>query len=781
MSLSAINRALPLTLESESRVAAVVRRASLPLAAVWLVYLLNVLTGPWGLGLQGFFRTWVFSGLLLASAAICLARATVVGVDRAAWTVLGVGMSLWALATVYWSVFLEHLEAPPYPSVADGLYLAFYPAAYIALMLLLRKKLHGLGASLWLDGLIGALSVGALAVSIVIPGVVDNTGGSLAVVTTNLAYPAGDALLTALIVGAFALTAWRPSREWLLIGVGVVLFTIADTVYLYRVAHGTFVEGTWLDAIWVAGMGLIAFAAWQSPRRRPAILFEGWPVIAAPTLFTLSSLGVLIYGNVAGTNGAAVVLAGATMLAALVRLALSFHEVRSLTDSRRQATTDELTGLANRRLLYEKLRLALSHGRREGEPVTLLVADLDGFKELNDTLGHHAGDLLLKQIGPRVLDVLTAQDTLARLGGDEFAVVLPGANAESATHVVRRIQSALDRAFTVRGLSVHIEASIGVASCPEHGDTVDALVQRADVAMYEAKAGRTGFQIYAPERDDHSRDRLGLLGDLRRAIEEDELVLHYQPKVDLRTGDVTGVEALVRWRHPKRGLLPPSDFIPLAEQTALMRPLTLSLIRAALKQLRQWLEQGADLRVAVNLSVPNLLDTSLPNDVARLLDEHGIEPRRLQLEVTENVIMADPVRVLEVLEQLRALGVGLSLDDFGTGSSSLTYLAQLPVDELKIDRSFVMSMTENDPEAVIVRSTTELAQRLGLRVVAEGVESAQALEQLGAMGCDEGQGYHLQRPLPPEELTRWFASQRTASAQPQTSSAELPPLREATA
>jgi EAL domain-containing protein (putative c-di-GMP-specific phosphodiesterase class I) len=298
--------------------------------------------------------------------------------------------------------------------------------------------------------------------------------------------------------------------------------------------------------------------------------------------------------------------------------------------------------------------------------------------------------------------------------------------------------------------------------------------------MYQAKAGRTGYQIYAPERDDHSRDRLGLLGDLRRAIDENELVLHYQPKVDLRTHDVTGVEALVRWQHSKRGLLPPSEFIPLAEHTALMRPLTLSLMRSALQQARRWREQGTELRVALNLSVPNLLDSSLPKDVSRLLHEHGMSPDVLQLEVTENIVMADPVRVMEVLEQLSALGVGLSLDDFGTGSSSLTYLARLPVDELKIDRSFVMRMAEDQSAAVIVRSTTELAQRLGLRVVAEGVENVEACEQLAAMGCEEAQGFYLQRPLPPDELTNWLAS-RAPSTRPRHSSAPAASLREATA
>jgi EAL domain-containing protein (putative c-di-GMP-specific phosphodiesterase class I) len=327
---------------------------------------------------------------------------------------------------------------------------------------------------------------------------------------------------------------------------------------------------------------------------------------------------------------------------------------------------------------------------------------------------------------------------------------------------VRQVQGALDRPFMVRGLTVHIEASIGVASFPEHADSADELVQRADVAMYQAKGSRTGYEFYSPERDIHSRDRLGLLGDLRRAIDASELLLHYQPKGDVVTGEIKGVEALVRWQHPKRGLLQPEEFIPAAEQTSLMRPLGLYVLERALRQVRSWHDEGFHLTVATNLSIPNLLDLRLPGDVEALLDETGVPASMLQLEVTENIIMADPVRVIEVLERLKALGVGLSLDDFGTGASSLSYLKRLPVDELKIDRSFVLAMRESEADATIVRSTTELAQRLGLRVVAEGVENLETWQELTDIGCEQAQGFYLQRPIDADEFTEWLR-QRLAS------------------
>jgi diguanylate cyclase (GGDEF)-like protein len=774
-------RLLPLATDLPPRKQAILRTGAAGVVTTWLVYALYVGLVHGGSPLvQSIFKTWLFSGILAVAATICMLRAAWVCHDRLTWWVLGAGMGLWTLGTIYWSLFLKDMAEPPYPSVADVLYLSFYPAAYFALMLLVRRQLRGVGPSVWLDGLIGALSVGALGLAFVVPSVLADTGGNAAVVVTNAAYPLGDLLLSALVVAMFALTGWRPGRKWLLIGAGLGALAVADTLYLYRVANGTFVEGTLLDAIWPAGMVLLALAAWQTPRQKVTYAFEGWPVIVVPSIFTLGSVGVLLYGNLNHTDAAqaaGLTLATATVLGTLFRLGLSFKEVRTLAHSRRQATTDELTGLANRRLLYERLQAVIKEATRSEADVTLMVADLDGFKELNDTLGHHAGDLLLKQIGPRMLDALGKDDTLARLGGDEFAVLMPQQSSTAVIEKVKRMQEALDRPFTVRGLTVHIEASIGVASFPEHAENADELVQKADVAMYQAKESRTGYEIYAAERDVHSRDRLGLLGELRNAIGASQLLLHYQPKADLVTGEVTGAEALVRWAHPKRGLLPPSEFIPAAEQTALMRPLTLYVLERAMRQTRAWMDAGFPLTIAVNLSIPNLLDLHLPDDVARLLAETNVPAALLQLEVTENIVMADPVRVIQVLEGLKALGVRLSLDDFGTGTSSLAYLKRLPVDELKIDRSFVLGMSESDADAVIVRSTTELAQRLGLRVVAEGVDAEETWHRLVEFGCEEAQGYYLQKPLPPSDFTAWIQQRRSEAPPVPQAADERSPAR----
>ncbi len=421
---------------------------------------------------------------------------------------------------------------------------------------------------------------------------------------------------------------------------------------------------------------------------------------------------------------------------------------RQADENRRQALHDPLTGLPNRRSLYERLEKLLD--RAGGRPLSLLVADLDGFKELNDTLGHHAGDLVLSQLGPRVEAAVPGTELLARIGGDEFAVITfdpePAAAAE-------RFCSALDEPFVIDGISLTVKASVGIARFPDHGDDAHALIQRADVAMYQAKSQQRGWLEYEATRDDHSRTRLALAGELRRAISDSELVVHYQPKADLKRGEVISVEALVRWQHPQLGLLPPCDFVPMAEQTGQIRPLTLFVLDAAAAQAREWEESGLHLKVAVNLAMANLIDSQLPEDVAALLAKHKLGPSRLILEITENVVMADPARTLAILERLRSLGVGLSLDDFGTGHSSLAYLSRLQVDELKIDRSFVTDMVRDAQNAAIVRSTIDLAHAVGIRIVAEGVEDADTMFELKAMGADEMQGFYLSPAVPPTEIT----------------------------
>ena len=422
---------------------------------------------------------------------------------------------------------------------------------------------------------------------------------------------------------------------------------------------------------------------------------------------------------------------------------------------RHQALHDALTGLPNRTLLLDRLEQALRSAQRDGRPLALLLLDLDRFKEVNDTFGHPAGDRLLRQVGRRLRRVVRAADTVARLGGDEFAVLLSAADTGGATAVAEKIRRALEAPVGRGGSRVSAAASIGIALYPAHGTEATTLLQHADVAMYVAKRTGGAAAVYDPTQDISTPNRLALLADLRGAIARDELVLHYQPKVDLATGRVARVEALVRWQHPRRGLLPPAQFIPLAEQTGLMGPLTLWVLGEALRQCARWRRAGLALGVNVNLSMANLHDPALPEAVAGLLQAHGVAPADLRLEVTESAMAADMTRTIATLERLATLGVHIAVDDYGTGYSSLAYLKRLPVDELKIDKGFVRHLATDETDATIVRSTIGLGHNLGLRVVAEGVEDHATLELLRVMGADAVQGYYVSRPLPPDDLERW--------------------------
>jgi diguanylate cyclase (GGDEF)-like protein len=423
---------------------------------------------------------------------------------------------------------------------------------------------------------------------------------------------------------------------------------------------------------------------------------------------------------------------------------------------RHLALHDGLTGLPNRTLFHERVERAIK-GTRANRMVAVLLVDLDRFKEVNDTLGHDHGDELLEVVAERLGGALRHGDTLARLGGDEFAVVLGDLpHRGAAAELAGRLHDALRRPFGLRGIAVELDASIGVAFCPEHGRDVTTLLQRADVAMYEAKRSQNRIETYATERDPYSPARLSLLGELRRAIDADELVLHYQPKVSLEGGRVTGVEALVRWQHPRHGLLQPDQFVPLAERTGTIAHLTRWVLDAALRQCREWRAVHPRLTVAVNLAAANVLDVGLPAMVEERLRAHGLPGGALECEVSEHTVMSDPQRVSDVLAGLRALGVRLSLDDFGTGQASLAYLKRLPLDEVKIDRAFVTSMAHDDGDAVIVRSTIDLARNLGLDVVAEGVETEDVLQALVGLRCGSAQGFYLSRPLPSDELSEWM-------------------------
>jgi diguanylate cyclase (GGDEF)-like protein len=432
------------------------------------------------------------------------------------------------------------------------------------------------------------------------------------------------------------------------------------------------------------------------------------------------------------------------------------HSARLAIKHERESLHDPLSGLANRQLFRDRAERAIAEARRSGTTVAVMIIDLDHFKEINDTLGHQVGDELLVEVARRLEQSLPPLATVARLGGDEFAVLVADVGSqESAEAIATSMLSALTSPFVVGDIRLSVQASAGVALAPRHGKDVFTIMKRADVAMYDAKGERARVRTYRPETDTHTPRRLELLSDLRTAGERGELFLVYQPKVELRTDEVTAIEALVRWAHPTRGLVLPDEFVTLAENTGIVSLITSYVLDAALGQVCEWSAAGLDLDLSVNISVRDLGDSSLPTTVASTLDRWSIEPHRLTLEVTESGVMTDPRLAIEVLESLRAIGVRLSVDDFGTGNASLTYLKQLAIHELKIDKSFITGYAESQNDSIIVRSTVDLAHSLGLSVVAEGVEDQSTLDDLRRIGCDTAQGYHLSRPMTAGELERW--------------------------
>ena len=489
----------------------------------------------------------------------------------------------------------------------------------------------------------------------------------------------------------------------------------------------------------------------KTGRSVPRLLRDdlAYEALSSGALLALSPLIVLAVGR------------GTAFLPLLLPPLAAVYQVASVALQReQQALTDALTGLPNRTLLGTRTAESLLESGDAG--TALLLFDLDRFKEVNDTLGHHAGDRLLQVVASRLAGAVRPGDTVVRLGGDEFALLLPSTGATEAEETARRLLEVVRTPIVLDGLHVDVDASVGIAVAPEHGDHLDALLQHADVAMYLAKGTGSGVEHYDVSRDRNSTSRLVILGELRRAMTGGELEVHYQPKARLVSGRVTGVEALVRWRHPERGLVPPDEFLPLAESSGLIEALTGHVLDRAVGQAAAWRAQGLDLRVAVNVSVRDLSGSVLVDSVATALTRHGLPAGSLQLEVTEGSLFAESHRAAATLRRLDELGVALSLDDFGTGWSSLGHLRRLPVQELKVDRSFVQRMAADARDAAIVRSVVDLGVGLGMRVVAEGVEDRATWRLLAEMGCDEAQGWLLSRAEPAEVLTPWLLARQAA-------------------
>ncbi|HLH14230.1 MAG TPA: aminotransferase class I/II-fold pyridoxal phosphate-dependent enzyme, partial [Solirubrobacteraceae bacterium] len=698
-------------------------------------------------------RDWLTSAVYILVGVIVCWRAVRTNESRRSWMVFALGISVYGLGNVLWAAWIEHLPNPPIPSICDGMWLTLYPCCYAGIIGLARVRELRIPARMWLDGVVAGLGVAAIGAAIVVRPVLASVSGDTAAVITEMAYPLCDLLLAAIVVGVLALRGWRLDRMWTMLGAGFLALATADCMYALQVAGGASSPSAATNLAYDVGVLLLALAAWQPLTKPDAEKLPGGAVLTIPAAFTIGALGLLIYDHFSRLDPLALALALATMIAAFARIGLAFRDLRALTETRRQALTDDLTAMPNRRHFLRRLRDAIVACRASEDSVALLLFDLDHFKELNDTLGHDAGDELLRQVGARLRGTLRSGDTAARLGGDEFGVLLDGAcDLARAEHVADKILEAIAEPFPIKGLSLRATASIGIALFPDHAHDDEQLMQHADVAMYEAKTAQSGRACYARERDKHSLERLTIAGELQHAIAGGEIEAHYQPKADANTRAIVGVEALVRWRHPTRGLIAPAQFVSVAEQAGLGRALTRRMLELALAQVKAWRDAGIHLHVAVNTTVADLQDAHFPEEVAALLAERELPPEALVLEVTENMVLADPVRVGDVLAKLGELGIGLSLDDFGTGYSSLAHLKALPVGEVKIDRSFVMRMTSDPVDAAIVEATIQLAHSIGSRVVAEGIEDQLTWSSLASNRCELVQGYALSRPLPAAEL-----------------------------
>jgi diguanylate cyclase (GGDEF)-like protein len=728
-------------------------------AATALLFALVGLTGvhaAFGVGgnaVEQPIRDWVTSAIYILVGAIVCWRAVRSTQARRSWTIFAFGISIYGLGNVLWAAWIEHLPNPPIPSICDGMWLTLYPCCYIGILGLARARERRVPARIWLDGVIAGLGVAAIGAAIVLRPVLATVSGNTAAVITEMAYPVCDLLLAALVVGILALRGWRLDRMWALLLVGFLALAGADCLYALQVAHGASAPSAATNLAYDLGVLALALAAWQPAAEIEADRLPGTAVLGIPAAFTVSALGLLIYDHFSRLDPLALTLALATLIAAFARTGLAFRDVRVLAETRKQALTDDLTSMPNRRHFLRRLRDEISASRASDTSLALLLFDLDRFKELNDTLGHDAGDQLLCQVGERLRTLLRSSDTAARLGGDEFGVLLCGpCDAAHAELVADKILAVVSQPFPIKGVNLRVTASIGIAMFPEHALNEEQLMQHADVAMYEAKSTQSGRACYASERDQHSLQRLTLAGEISHALDSDQIEAHFQPKADASSGRIVGVEALARWRHPDRGMIPPDQFIAVAEQAGLGRALTRKMLELALSQARAWRDAGIELHVAVNTTVADLLDTEFPAEVAATLAAHDLPPEVLVLEVTENMVLSDPMRIGDVLAQLGELGLGLSLDDFGTGYSSLTHLKALPVGEVKIDRSFVARMTSDPVDAAIVEATIQLAHSIGSRVVAEGIEDHVTWSSLVANRCELVQGYALSRPLPAAAL-----------------------------
>lgn len=752
----------------------------------------------------GPLATAVFLVTSIVAGVACWFPADAGRVTTWGWRLVSVRAAFSIVATVLVAVPRASTGDNAYPAAADWIVLAGFPMLYVAAMLLVTAQVRHLDVGAWLDGIIVAVGIAALANAVLLAPLRAIQRSVPISLTILLGQPVADLGIVLAVCGAILTLRLVPSRGLRLLLASVAVRFVGDALRLAMEASGTntverLVAFLWLSSAVLAAVGArVRSSVPAAVRTTPVSDSEAWwRGLALPGGAALGSLAILAVAQQHPLPLAASSLALVTLTLALARTALTFYDVLSLSDVHAQARTDDLTGLPNRRALFERADAlfrrrsawtAATVGRADPRPTasaarpdrtddterspapaptSLVIVDLDRFKEINDSLGHAAGDVLLVQVGERIGTHLRSDDLLARLGGDEFALLLPGTSADGAVELARTVRKSLEDPFVVGTTRLHVDASFGVATTSTRGGSRAELMRCADVAMYDAKHSGSGISLYSPVAHDGVTNRVTLLEDLRSALTGDptggELVMHLQPQMTLGAGSpadqrVHGMEALVRWLHPTYGLLLPGRFLPLAEGTGLMRELGYVVGERALDACRTWWDLGYRFPVSINLSAADMHDEALPERIAASLASRGLPASALVIEVTEHSLMADSARVRPVLERLRASGVAISIDDYGTGFSSLAYLRRLPLDELKLDRLMVADVHQDTASAAIVRHTVGLAHSLGLRLVAEGIEVAETRDMLADLGCDVGQGYLFARPMPTADVADWLAA-----------------------
>lgn len=695
---------------------------------------------------------WLHSAAMGAPAILLFVRAAHgsgrAAASRLAWFALAIGVLIRAGATL----LEHHVDGAEVIGVSDLAMMSSYVALAIGVAMLTQRHGHEGLRSVRLDGLITVLSLGAAGSALWFDAILEVSGDPL-VVLVALAYPLFDVALLVLVLSGLAPHRYRPTVSLSLLSLGVVGLTVADSVHLQNVAVGALGSELWLQDAWLIGSVLFGIASWAPTEPlavRPDEANAG--ISAVPIVFALLAIAVLGMGIDHDVNVFASLLALAAVSLVILRTALTVHELRHTNEISILARTDELTSLTNRRGFLEGLDrlLDVSPGR-----LAVMVLDLDGFKDVNDSLGHHAGDTLLQLVADRFRACVGTASLLARLGGDEFGVVSVVNDQSMALALAGALRNTLDEPFVVEGVTVRVGASFGVALYPSHGKTRSAVLRCADVAMYDAKRSQAGIAVYRPAIDFNTRDHLQLLTDFRRAIDEQHLTLHYQPKVNLHDGLIIGSEALVRWQHPTRGLLFPDVFVPVAERAGMIPALTRTVLAQAISY---HAERFPDLSVSVNISHRDLVDDGLPVYIGDLLDIYRFSAAQLTLEITETALANDPFRAARAITNLRSAGIKISIDDFGVGYSSMARLLELPVDEVKIDKSFVIAMQQDRRAVAIIKSTVELAKALDLHVVAEGIENLEVFKEIARAGVHVAQGYFVSRALTGDDFANFLGS-----------------------